>query len=278
MEHRHQGRAAGRARSRRAAAGIAVLASAIALQADACTRVLYETGTGNYMTGRNMDWSDMKAQMDLWVFPRGMQRNGGVGKGSATWTSKYGSVIISVYDSLTSDGVNEAGLAGNMLYLAESDYGGAKKRGKPLISVGAWLQYMLDNYGSVAEAVAAMGSDPLTVVPAKAPNGAPALVHLSLSDPSGDSAILEFIDGKLNIHHGRQYQVMANSPVYDQQMAINSYWDLIGGENFLPGTISAPDRYVRASYALKTSPKFKDRRAAVASIFPRCAGSARRSA
>ncbi|MCX2802199.1 linear amide C-N hydrolase [Microbulbifer thermotolerans] len=259
--------AANRARSCLAAAGITALSSAIPIQADACTRVLYETGSGNYLTGRNMDWSDMKAQMDLWVFPSGMQRNGGVGKGSTTWTSKYGSVIISIYDSVTSDGVNEAGLAGNMLYLAESDFGNAKNRGKPLISVGAWLQYMLDNYATVAEAVKAMHSDPLTVIPATAPNGAPALAHLSLSDPSGDSAILEFIDGKLNIHHGRQYQVMTNSPVYDQQLAINSYWNLIGGEHFLPGTISAPDRYVRASYALKTSPKFKDKRDAVASIF-----------
>jgi choloylglycine hydrolase len=35
----------------------------------------------------------------------------------------------------------------------------------------------------------------------------------------------------------------------------------------LPGTISAADRYVRAAYNLKSSPKFKDRREAVASVF-----------
>jgi len=65
------------------------------------------------------------------VFPRGMARNGGVGPDSIAWTSKYGSVIISVYELATSDGVNEKGLAGNLLYLAEADYGDPATSGKP---------------------------------------------------------------------------------------------------------------------------------------------------
>jgi penicillin V acylase-like amidase (Ntn superfamily) len=235
--------------------------------AEACTRVLYETGTGTYIAGRSMDWNDLKMGTDFWIFPRDMKRDGGVGPGSITWTSKYGSVIISIYDMATSDGVNEAGMAGNLLYLAESDFGDQAARGKPTISVGAWLQYLLDNYGTVAETVEAMRSDPFTVVTANAPNGRPASVHISISDPTGDSAILEYIGGKLQIHHSREYKVMTNSPVYDQQLALNTYWDQVGGKNFLPGTISAADRFVRASYALKVSPKFKDRRTAVAAVF-----------
>jgi penicillin V acylase-like amidase (Ntn superfamily) len=235
--------------------------------ADACTRVLYETGTGTYIVGRSMDWNDLKMQTDFWVFPRGMKRDGGVGPGSITWTSKYGSVILSVYDLATSDGINEKGMAGNLLYLAESDFGDAAARGKPTLSVGAWLQYLLDNYGTVAETVAAMQADPFTVVTANAPNGRPASVHIALSDPTGDSAILEYVDGKLQIHHGPEYKVMTNSPPYAQQIAIDSYWDLVGGKNFLPGTISAADRFVRASYALKVSPKYKERRDAIAAVF-----------
>jgi len=233
----------------------------------ACTRVLYETGTGTYIVGRSMDWNDLTMPTDFWVFPRGMARDGGVGPGSITWTSKYGSVILSVYDLATSDGINEAGMAGNLLYLAESDFGDAAARDKPTLSVGAWLQYLLDNYATVAETVAAMQSDPFTVVTANAPNGRPASVHIALSDPTGDSAILEYIGGKLQIHHGPQYKVMTNSPPYQQQIAIDSYWDLVGGKNFLPGTISAADRFVRASYALKVSPKYKDRRDAIAAVF-----------
>jgi len=92
-------------------------------------------------------------------------------------------------------------------------------------------------------------------------------MHLSLSDATGDSAILEYIDGKLVIHHSPEYGVMTNSPVYEQQLALNAYWDQIGGNNFLPGTIYAADRFVRLSYNLKSSPKYEDQRLAVASVF-----------
>lgn len=247
--------------------GFAVVVNIAVPPAEACTRILYETGTGTYITGRSMDWSDTTAAMDFWIFPQGMERNGGVGKGSITWNSRYGSVIISIYDAATSDGINEVGLVGNLLYLAETDYGDAATRGKPTISVGAWLQYFLDNYATVAEAVQVMKTDPITIISTNLPNGKPADAHIALSDPTGDSAIFEYIDGDLRIHHGKEYTVMTNSPVYGQQLALNTYWSLIGGNNFLPGTISAADRFARASYALESSPKFKQRRDAIASVF-----------
>jgi len=231
------------------------------------SRIKYETGTGTFIIGRGMDWNDPTAETDLWVFPKGMQRDGGIGKNPIRWTSKYGSVVASFYNAATADGMNEKGLVGNILYLAEADYGEPAKTGKPTISVGAWLQYILDSYATVAEAVAALKDEPFTVIAPVLPNGRAAAVHTSLSDPSGDSAILEYLNGKLVIHHGPECQVMTNSPVYDQQLALNAYWDLIGGNNMLPGTINAADRFVRLSYFLKSSPKYKDRKMAVAAVF-----------
>lgn len=232
-----------------------------------CTRIFYKTAAGTYITGRSMDWSDETANTALWIFPKGMKRNGGVGTKSIEWVSKYGSVIVSFYALATSDGMNESGLVGNLLYLAEAGYLSPSSMAKPIISVGAWLQYMLDNYGSVAEAVQAMRTDPFRIISADAPNGRPASVHLCLSDSTGDSAIFEYIDGALQIHHGSEFTVMTNSPVYDQQLALNTYWELIGGKNMLPGTISAADRFVRASYYLKSSPKFQERKKSVAAVF-----------
>ena len=86
------------------------------------------------------------------------------------------------------------------------------------------------------------------------PNGSASTLHLSLSDASGDSAIFEYLDGKLVIHHGKQYQVMTNDPSYDKQLAINSYWKDVGGVNFLPGTISPSDRFARGAYMLSAMP------------------------
>jgi penicillin V acylase-like amidase (Ntn superfamily) len=232
-----------------------------------CSRIEYETGTGSYITGRGMDWNDPTAGTDLWVFPKGMDRDGGIGTNPIKWTSKFGSVVASFYGAATVDGMNEKGLVGNVLYLAESDYGDAPKTGKPTISIGAWLQYFLDNFATVAESVAAMKGAPFTVVAPMLPNGRAASAHTSLSDPSGDSAILEYLGGELVIHHGPECRVMTNSPVYEQQISLTAYWDLIGGNNMLPGTISAADRFVRLSYNLESSPKYKDRNMAVAAVF-----------
>lgn len=233
--------------------------------ADACSRILYETGKGTYIAGRSMDWSDPTARTALWVFPKGMERDG-TGNNPLKWTSKYGSVVASFYDAATADGMNEKGLAGNLLYLTEADYGDPAKTGKPILSIAAWLQYALDNYATVQEAVDNLKDPPFAIVAPVLPNGQAATVHLSLSDPSGDSAIFEYLGGNLVIHHGPQYTVMTNSPPYNQQLALNTYWEKVGGNRFLPGTISAADRFVRLSYNLKSSPKYKDETLAVASV------------
>jgi len=65
----------------------------------------------------------------------------------------------------------------------------------------------------VAGAVAALRQEPFRLVSMKLPNGAGAQLHLAISDPTGDSALFEYLDGKLLIHHGRQYQVMTNSRI-----------------------------------------------------------------
>lgn len=68
-------------------------------------------------------------------------------------------------------------------------------------------------------------------------------------------AVFEYVEGKLVIHHGKEYQVMTNSPIYDKQLALNEYWENIGGLVFLPGTNRAADRYVRASFLVKAIPQ-----------------------
>lgn len=217
--------------------------------ADACTRIVYQGAGNDHFIGRSMDW-EAETGTDLWAFPAGMKRDGGVGEASLAWTSKYSSVIAGFYNVAAVDGINEAGLGANMLYLAESDYGDYKTAGKPLMSIGAWLQYVLDNYGTVAEAVDGLSKEPFVVVAPVLPDGQAASGHLAISDKSGDSAIFEYLGGKLTIHHGKQYTVMTNSPPFDQQLAISTYWDGVGGQNFLPGTNRAADRFARMDWML----------------------------
>jgi choloylglycine hydrolase len=247
-----------------AALAAAALAAVAVPGADACTRAVYFGKDGQTVTGRSMDWfRDMNT--NLWAFPRGMKRDGAAGPNSLAWTSRYGSVAASVYEGGTADGLNEKGLAANLLYLAESEY--PPPDGRPALCISAWAQYVLDNFATVAEAVADARRDAARVVTVAAPTGEPGTVHLSVSDAAGDSAIFQYVGGKVRIHHGRQYQVMTNSPVYDQQLALNEYWRQIGGTVMLPGTNRAADRFARASFYINACRQSADPREAVAAVF-----------
>ncbi|MFM7348409.1 MAG: linear amide C-N hydrolase [Erythrobacter sp.] len=235
--------------------------------ADACSRTVYFGLEGQTVTGRTMDWFVSDMDTNMWLYPRGLKRESNTGKAFA-WTSKYGSVVTTIYEGAAADGMNEKGLVANLLYLAESQYEPEKAGdARPTLPNSAWVQYVLDNYATVAEAVEGMRKAPFRIVPIKAPTGEPGTVHLSVSDASGDSAIFEFIGGELRIHHGKQYQVMTNSPTYDQQLALAKYWDAVGGSVMLPGTNRAADRYVRLSYYTNEAKQSANPREAVATVF-----------
>ena len=233
---------------------------------EACTRVVYQGKDNTVLTARSMDWKE-DTRSNLWIFPRGMKRNGEIGKNPLEWTSKYGSVVASAYDICSTDGMNEKGLVANLLWLAESEYPQWDGK-KPGLSIAAWVQYILDNFATVDEAVSYVEKGTFEVVSDMMPDGTRmATLHLSISDDDGDNAIFEYIGGELKIHHDKSYQVMTNSPVFDQQLALNDYWKNIGGTTFLPGTNRAADRFVRASFYINAIPKVADTRTAVASVF-----------
>lgn len=234
--------------------------------ASACTRVVYLGENQDVITARSMDWQSDIAT-NLWVLPRGIARNGQAGKDSIHWKARYGSVVASGFDISTTDGLNEAGLSANLLWLVESEYPAQRGR-KPGLAISLWAQYVLDNFATVAEAVAALEREPYALVTDNLPGESrQATLHLALSDASGDSAIVEYIGGKQVIHHDRAYQVMTNSPVFDQQLALNTYWQQIGGTVMLPGTNRSADRFARASFYINAIPKSEDPVVALASVF-----------
>ena len=236
-----------------------------ARQVNACTRCVYLGPDNTVIVARSMDWVEDPGT-EIYVFPRGMARDGAAGPNSLKWTSRYGSIVCSFYGIATVDGMNEKGLVANTLYLVESDYG-KQVAGRPNISIATWTQYVLDQYATVAEAVEALRKEPFTVVAPMLPNGVPGVGHMAISDPTGDSAVLEYVKGKLVIHHGRQYQVMTNSPTFDEQLALDKYWEQIGGLTFLPGTNRASDRFARASFFIDALPQVSDGMKATAAMF-----------
>ncbi len=242
---------------------IAIAAASIQ-PALACSRALYVGVNDQVITTRSNDWLGSQ-KSNLWIYPRGLKRVGDKAPGAIEWTSKYGSVTVAGWDIATIDAFNEKGLSANGLYLAEADYGkpAANETRKPM-SLTAWVQYAVDNYATVAEAVEALKKEPFYIIAVELPGGLKGTAHLSLSDASGDSAVFEYVGGKLEVYHGKQYKVMTNSPTFDKQLGLNGYWQEVGGQTFLPGTNRASDRFVRASYYLESVKKPADDQAAIA--------------
>lgn len=230
-----------------------------------CTRVLWPEAGGSVLVGRNMDFaSDLLT--NLWVQPRGIERDDAV-EGELTWTSKYGSVVAGAYDITTADGLNEAGFGAHLLWLAESDYGNPPESGTRL-NISVWMQYYLDNFATVAEAVEWTEQTNVGIVPMKNPTGGkdPAL-HLAIEDSSGDSAIIEYVDGKPKVYHSKDYWVMTNSPTFDKQLEYVKEITGLGGDKPIPGSTDARDRFDRASYYVTRLAKPKTQLEGVAAMF-----------
>ncbi len=232
-----------------------------------CSRILWrDKEDGQAIVGRTMDWFEDPGS-NLWVLPRGIERNGRVREDPLRWTSGYGSLVTTMYDLGTADGVNERGLDGNLLFLAESDYGTRDAR-MPGLAVSLWLQYFLDNFATVEEAVDHMATRPFQLRPVTAGirEKKRMNVHLSLADRHGDSAIIEYVDGKPIVYHDRRYRVMTNSPTFDRQIEGLKRYEGFGGQESLPGSTKAADRFVRAAYYLLRLPEPDTERQAIAGV------------
>lgn len=226
-----------------------LVSSLFATSALACSRLLWNTDQAN-VVARSMDLY-MSDKARIAVFPRGLSHSGPAGMPNMlSWKSKYASVAATALDAALSDGMNEKGLNANLLYLHGTKY--EKRDGRPGLTNAAWAQYLLDNFATVEEAVEAMKK--LQIVSANI-GGREWPMHLSIADAMGDSAIFEFINGKLTITRGQETVVMTNEPSFTIQRKNLLRYRLFGGKLAMPGDIDPQSRFVRASSYLKTLPK-----------------------
>jgi choloylglycine hydrolase len=172
--------------------------------------------------------------------------------------------VTTVYGVGTADGMNEKGLAVHMLYLKATDFG-PRDTTKKGVQAGLWGQYMLDNAATVEEALKLFDDIQPVMILA---NGHKATLHLAMEDATGDSAIVEYIDGKPVIHHGREFRVMTNDPTYAEQLALLEKQDFSKPNSSVdvPGNVNAIDRFQRATYYLNNLTKPVNEREAAAGI------------
>jgi choloylglycine hydrolase len=167
-----------------------------------CTSFILKSGNLQVF-GRNYDWGIGDGL--LVVNKRGCNKRSVIkpfekGK-KAIWTAKYGSITFNQYGrELPIGGMNEAGLVVESMYLPETRYPDPDDR--PYLGAALqWRQYLLDTCATVGEVIA---SDKAIRVSNRARGPG---VHLLILDKNGDSAVLEFINGRMQVLTGTDLPV-----------------------------------------------------------------------
>ena len=210
--------------------------------ADACSRFTYADDSGSVITARSMDWST-NLPGELHVFKRGtIRKNLTAGSTMPTWEVKHGSVGIYNLGTFTSAGMNEAGLAVDLLYLETADYG-QLHQGETALAIQQLEQFLLDTCATADEVESKLKNEKIRPVK-EGIIGNKMPMHLMVTDRTGTNAVIEWVDGKLNIHKQKGKMVMTNDPSYDKMLAIRDYYREVGIENSMPGSALSQARFV----------------------------------
>lgn len=221
----------------------------------ACTSWTTDFGDMGIYSVRDMGWC-FPLDTELYISPRGINDNGNAPTGkSLIWHNKYGFTgtrerLKDIY--AYSDGMNEKGLTIHLQYLGIPENKLPKRNNDlPGLTWMKLVKYTLGNYANVKELIGSLNEFQIVdrEISLKGKNVNVPL-HFSVTDASGDSAVIEFINGKPVIYHGKQYSAMTNEPSYDQQMK-NLQKEKQSGNyvnTTLVGGTSTTSRFVRANY------------------------------
>lgn len=229
------------------AIGAAVLMAFVPLKGDACSRVLYKGVDSLYVVGRSLDWKT-PIPTNIYVYPRGMRKVSSNLPNHMSWTSRYAAVYAVGYDGGVTEGMNEKGLAVNGLFCKGTVYNDSVSSKKYTMSLAVFVAWLLDNNETVEEVKKALRESDFDIQGATFDGGTVSALHWGVTDATGQSIIFEFDRGKVNIYDMGDFRAMTNDPVWPDMTAVIRYWEKIGGKNMLPGTVTSPDRCVRANY------------------------------
>ena len=231
----------------------------------ACSRVVFLGHDDLTLVGRTLDWRT-PIPTNLYVYPRGMQKQGMPNGNTYHWKSKYGSVLAVSYDGGATEGMNEKGLVMNALFCKGSIYRASADGKLRSLSLAVFVSYFLDNFATVDEVNEWLKENDFAIYGQNFDGGTEAALHWALTDRSGKTLVMEFQKGQLYTYTSRDYRVLTNDPPFEQMLAVNNYWKQIGGAHQLPGTVRSPDRFARASFFIEHVPDSVDYKQAAAQV------------
>jgi|GEM_PF-305947 len=209
------------------ALALLTLAILMPCEARACSTFKLQKGEG-LVYGHNLNQGDIGVPGMIFINKRGTFKLGTTWSELATreqsrpsshsWVSRYGSVTFNAIGrDLADGGMNEVGL-----YIWEMNEDGDYPRNDslPRLYELNWMQYILDNYSTVDEAIRCAHE-----IEVEGPGK-----HFFVGDASGDCAAVAFIDSQVVVNRGHNMPVpgLFNTP-YARELEVLKYYKGFGG-------------------------------------------------
>jgi len=189
-----------------------------------------------------------------------------------SWSNRYNFVGIAASDSWLSlpnfnDGLNECGLGVGALWLQPgTTYPTTPQpgtQGVSFLDFPAWILGTCQFVGDVKNAITGASPTITVIGPQDLPNSDFVPLHYVVTDATGESIIVEFVDGETRVHVSPN-GVMTNAPTYEwQSKNVGNFANLqlvgaatsttgnttVGGQLLgLPGDSLPASRFIRAWY------------------------------
>ncbi len=149
----------------------------------------------------------------------------------AKWISKYGSITFNQFGKeYPMGGMNEAGLVVELMWMDGTEYPEADTR--PSVNTLLWIQYQLDNASTVQEVIDL--DSKIRISKSSVP------IHYLIADKNGNSAAIEFINGKMVYHTQGDlpFKVLTNDFYSASVDYVSKYKDFGGDKEFVSNPTS----------------------------------------
>ena len=242
------------------------------LVSEACTSFILTAADGSPVYGRTMEFG-IETKSGVSLIPAGYTFTATTGASAPmSWTAKHNVIAMNAFeiDTLVTDGLNDVGLAGGILYFPGfAEYPAMSEETAEIeIAPGDFLYWALSNFETVDEVREAVQAGSVKVVGVKleALGDVPPF-HYTLHDKTGKSIVIEPVGGELKVYDNPT-TVMTNSPGFEWHLTnLRNYVNLspVNKDNTialekaiesfgqgsgwlgLPGDPTPPSRFIRAT-------------------------------
>ncbi len=258
--------------------GLAAAFLVVFSHSEACTGIKLKTKDNKAVHGRTFEFG-IKVDTSVAVTPKGYAFTGTTPLGDGmSYQSKYAAVGSICFDNLAiMDGMNEAGLSIGTFYFP--GYAGytptTTENQASSLSPIDFSNWILTQFGTLEEVKSALQSVFIAPTVIQGWGKTPPPFHYIVYDKSGNSLVIEPMEGKLNVFDN-PLGILTNSPNFEWHMTnLRNYINLkpdnvaplkIGklvlapfgqgsGMVGLPGDFTPPSRFVRAAvYSVTANP------------------------